>query len=74
MAMPGMEVLQRRINKNKNNFVPTNLQLVKHLFFSKGFTPKQFREDFTIPEIIEIVQTEVYLKEKEAKALKKRKR
>jgi len=69
--LPGMDVLQEHLNKTK--ITPNNDDFIKHLFFSKGITPKQFNEDYFIPEIINIILTETYLRKKESEAYKRRK-
>jgi hypothetical protein len=64
--MEGMELLVNSTNRNK----PSDWDYILYLFAKKGITPKQLREEFTIPEILSIINTEVYVKQKQNKKMK----
>ena len=64
-----MDVLQKKANESQTK--PTDLENVEHLFFSKGITPRQFREDYYVPEIISIILTESYNRKRDSENNKK---
>lgn len=68
--MPGIEALQKSTSKKSKE--PDSLSFIYHLLISKGITPKQIRDDFTIPDILDFVRTELYIKEQERKAAKRK--
>lgn len=67
--LPGLDVLEKTVNKKKK---PDDYFFALHWFTSKGITPKQFKEEYTIPEILGILSAEKYIKEKERKAMRKK--
>jgi hypothetical protein len=69
--LAGMDMLSKKVRTKHREFTPTDTQLAMYIITSKGITPKQVRTEFTIPEILEFVWTELYLKKKEAEAHKK---
>ena len=68
--LPGLSILQNHANKKSKEI--SQVDLIFHLLISKGITPLQIEEEFTIPDIIRFVNTEAYLRKKERESMKRK--